>query len=225
MSSPSSCRDYKNMAIHQKLEISGYLIIPIVYKLNSPIQVWSMTHHNCRKNNVFWKWIWGHSLRPWTGLLAYCKFHEYEEIVYVLTPPSGWKMQAHSIKTRSMKGTKSHRTLPELSPKNNVGLYKPGEPPPYKKRANNTKYVPNSEAPCDASFPLPNCIPELRLYICATPLSFTVFLLSSPLTNMIASHFKMSNSHLNKVPRDLNELLPIWSLPQVIFLRTVHELF
>lgn len=129
--------------------------------------------------------------------------------MYVLTPPSGWKMQAHSIKTRSMKGTKSHRTLPEVSPKNNVGLYKPGEPPPYKKRANNTKYVPSSEAPCDASFPLPNCIPELRLYICATPLSFTIFLLSSHLINMNASHSNMSNSHLDEAPINLIELLPM----------------
>ncbi|KAL2642367.1 hypothetical protein R1flu_009954 [Riccia fluitans] len=42
----------------------------------------------------------------------------------------------HSPKAQSLKGTRSHRTLPELSPKSS---YKPGEPPPYKKRANNSK--------------------------------------------------------------------------------------
>ncbi|KAG0582950.1 hypothetical protein KC19_3G097300 [Ceratodon purpureus] len=48
--------------------------------------------------------------------------------------------KAHSQKsTKSMKGTKSHRALPELSPKSAVSSYKPGEPPPYKKRANNNK--------------------------------------------------------------------------------------
>lgn len=41
--------------------------------------------------------------------------------------------------TKSLKGAKSHRALPELSPKSTVGTYKPGEPPPYKKRANNSK--------------------------------------------------------------------------------------
>lgn len=131
--------------------------------------------------------------------------------MYVLTPSSGRKMQAHSMKSRSMKGTKSHRTLPELSPKSNVGLYKPGEPPPYKKRANNTKYAPSSAVPCDVSFPIPNCIPKLQLYICANPLSFTMLLLSSPLTNINTSHIKISNSHLD-------ELLPMQMLPQVIFL-------
>jgi serine/threonine protein kinase len=50
--------------------------------------------------------------------------------------------KAHSQKsTKSMKGTKSHRALPELSPKSAVSAYKPGEPPPYKKRANNSKYL------------------------------------------------------------------------------------
>ncbi|KAJ7531743.1 hypothetical protein O6H91_14G057200 [Diphasiastrum complanatum] len=39
-----------------------------------------------------------------------------------------------------VKGTKSQRSLPELTPKRIIGGYKPGEPPPYKKRANN-KYV------------------------------------------------------------------------------------
>lgn len=38
--------------------------------------------------------------------------------------------------TKLMKGTKSHRMMfPELSPKNSLNKY--GEPPPYKKRANN----------------------------------------------------------------------------------------
>jgi len=36
-----------------------------------------------------------------------------------------------------MRGAKSHRTLPELSPKSTLSACKPGEPPPYKKRANN----------------------------------------------------------------------------------------
>lgn len=47
--------------------------------------------------------------------------------------------------TKSMKpvkGTKNLRAtaFPDLSPKGSLGVYKPGEPPPYKKRANN-KYV------------------------------------------------------------------------------------
>jgi hypothetical protein len=49
-------------------------------------------------------------------------------------------MQAQSLKgAKVLKGTKSHRTLPELSPKSTMGKYQPGEPPPYKKRANNSK--------------------------------------------------------------------------------------
>lgn len=71
MSSPSSRRNYKHIAIHQKLEMSGYLITPIGYKFSSPIQVWSMTHHNCHKNKVFWKWLWGYSFKAldWTPSL------------------------------------------------------------------------------------------------------------------------------------------------------------
>ncbi|CAM6011507.1 unnamed protein product [Sphagnum balticum] len=38
---------------------------------------------------------------------------------------------------KPMRGAKSHRTLPELSPKSTLSACKPGEPPPYKKRANN----------------------------------------------------------------------------------------
>ncbi|KAL3695768.1 hypothetical protein R1sor_009844 [Riccia sorocarpa] len=52
-------------------------------------------------------------------------------------PPRLHSPKAQSLKgAKTMKGTKSHRTLPELSPKS---TYKPGEPPPYKKRANNSK--------------------------------------------------------------------------------------
>jgi hypothetical protein len=45
-----------------------------------------------------------------------------------------------------MRGAKSHRTLPELSPKSTLSACKPGEPPPYKKRANNNnnKYLSES---------------------------------------------------------------------------------
>lgn len=48
-------------------------------------------------------------------------------------------MQSLKGGAKLMKGTKSHRTLPELSPKSTIGPYKLGEPPPYKKRANNSK--------------------------------------------------------------------------------------
>ncbi|BBN01677.1 renal tumor antigen [Marchantia polymorpha subsp. ruderalis] len=55
-------------------------------------------------------------------------------------PPRLHTPKAQSLKgVKVMKGTKSHRTLPELSPKSTMSAYKPGEPPPYKKRANNSK--------------------------------------------------------------------------------------
>ncbi|KAI5068798.1 hypothetical protein GOP47_0017143 [Adiantum capillus-veneris] len=43
---------------------------------------------------------------------------------------------------KAVKGTKNIRAaaFPDLSPKGSLGVYKPGEPPPYKKRAN-SKYV------------------------------------------------------------------------------------
>ncbi|CAM6089758.1 unnamed protein product [Calypogeia fissa] len=55
-------------------------------------------------------------------------------------PPRLHSPKAQSLKgAKVLKGTKSHRTLPELSPKSTMSAYKPGEPPPYKKRANNSK--------------------------------------------------------------------------------------
>ncbi|XP_024542504.1 MAPK/MAK/MRK overlapping kinase isoform X1 [Selaginella moellendorffii] len=54
--------------------------------------------------------------------------------------------KAHSVKgVKIVKGTKSHRVLPELSPKSISGGYKPGEPPPYKKRANSKYTSPYSQ--------------------------------------------------------------------------------